>query len=80
MENYSRIPPEYLEKFLLEFTHHSGLPYLNTLSVYYLGALQSIAISDNLSLDDVVEQFVNAAMQLCHRVYAHTKTWKSYDW
>lgn len=70
---------EFLEQFLLEAQHRSGLPYINRLSVYYLQNLSQVAVPDDL-LDHMMDEVINGYMILVHEVHRRTKTWKSYDW
>lgn len=70
---------EFLEQFLLEAQHHSGLPLINTVSVYYLQWLSRANFSDNL-LPTLMDDLITGYMSLVHKIYKQTKTWKSYDW
>lgn len=70
---------EFLEQFLLEAQHHSGLPLINPLSIYYLQALSMVVVPDDL-LDSMMDEVINGYMTLVHKVHRRNKTWKSYDW
>ena len=70
---------EFLEQFLLEAQHHSGLPLINPISVYYLQALSMVAVPDDL-LDNMMDEVISGYMTLVPEVHRRNKTWKSYDW
>lgn len=80
MEKCSSIPSRYIEKFLLEFRHRSGLPLINEISIFYVSALLRVEISNDLSLDYTINKFVNAALIVAHEAYHTTRRFKSYDW
>ena len=70
---------KFIEDFLMEAQHRSGLPFYNPISLHYVTALSSTAVPDSL-LDTVMEDFINAYMIISHELYRRHKTWKSYDW
>ncbi len=70
---------EFLEQFLLEAQHHSGLLLINPLSVCYLQTLSRVAVPDDL-LGNMMDEVINNYMVLVHKIYKRNKTWKSYDW
>ena len=73
------INKEFITKFLMEAQNHSGLPFINYISMYFVQALTSISISDDL-LDNLMNKFINVYMISSHEIYMKNKTWKSYDW
>lgn len=73
------VSEEFIERFLMEAQSHSGLPFVNPISVYYTQALCAIRVPDDL-LDNVMDEFINAYMKISHEMYHRNKTWKSYDW
>ena len=73
------ITKEFIEKFLIEAQNHSGLPFINPISMYYAQVLTSISIPDDL-LEDLMNKFINTYMVISHEIYMKNKTWKSYDW
>ena len=69
---------EFIEKFLQEAQSHSGFPFFNDISIYYMSTLASIAVPDDL-LDYTMDSFLNNYMKVAHMTYMRNKTWKSYD-
>lgn len=70
---------EFLEQFLLEAQHYSGLSLFNPISVHYTQGLSMAAFSDDL-LPTIMGDLIAGYMSLVHEVHRKTKTWKSYDW
>lgn len=69
----------FILQFLYEAQSHSGLPYMNKISIGYLTTLLEINVPDDL-LDYVMDTFLNNYMIVSHNLYNKTKSWKSYDW
>lgn len=73
------ITTEFIEKFMMEAQHRSGLPFFNPISVYYANGLSMISAPDSM-LDTIMDKFINNYMIITHTLYHRNKTWKSYDW
>lgn len=78
-EELKPITERFIEEFLLEAQHRSGLPLLNSVSAYYANALSMIAAPDSM-LNTIMDEFINNYMKITHLLYHKKKTWKSYDW
>lgn len=70
---------EFLENFLLEAQHYSGLPLINPLSIHYIQCLRTANFADDL-LPTLMEDLIGGYMMLVHDVHQLNRTWKSYDW
>ena len=70
---------EFLENFLLEAQHHSGLPLINSISIHYIQYLKMANFADDL-LPTLMEDLISGYMMLVHDVHRLNRTWKSYDW
>lgn len=70
---------EFLENFLLEAQHRSGLPLVNPISIHYLRCLRMARFADDL-LPTLMDDLIGGYMMLVHDVHQQTRTWKSYDW
>ena len=70
---------EFLENFLLEAQHYSGLPLLNPISIHYIQCLRMANFADDL-LPTLMEDLIGGYMMLVHDVHRLNRTWKSYDW
>lgn len=77
-KEHNPITNEFINKFLLEAQSHSGLPFINNISLEYVKALCMINAPDNL-LDRIIDIFVNSYMRVTHELYMKNKKWKSYD-
>lgn len=78
-EEMKPLTEEFIEQFLLEAQHRSGLSFFNPISLYYANALTMIEASDSLR-DTIMDEFINNYMIITHKLYHRNKTWKSYDW
>lgn len=78
-EELKPITEEFIEQFLLEAQHRSGLPLINPISAYYAHALLAVRAPDSM-LNTIMDEFINNYMIITHTLYHRTKTWKSYDW
>lgn len=70
---------EFLKQFLLEAQHHSGLPLINPLSMYYVQILSRADFSEDL-LPNLMEKLISKYMINVYEIHKQTKNWKSYDW
>ena len=73
------ITKEFIEKFLIEVQNHSGLPFINPISMYYAKALSIIRVSDDL-LNNVMDSFISDYMYTSHEICKRNKKWRSCDW
>ena len=78
-KEYKPLSDEFLENFLLEAQHCSGLPLINPISIHYIQCLRMANFANDL-LPTLMEDLIDGYMMLVHDVHQLNRTWKSYDW
>ncbi len=72
-EELNPISDKFIEEFLLQAQHHSGLSYVNKISLYYVNMLKIVLTKDSL-LEHMMSRFINSYMITIHNLYKRNKT------